>query len=220
MQRRLANATVGMVAATIALALVGLVGGPVALAKVDPLPRILALLAAIDARAAHVESTVASIDGKVTALADRLEIQADVHESVCASGNIQCSDDGSGHTNDAASAANHNPVMIVVAVTRNGLPVTGLPATSFFLNNNILVAGGPVALLCPNGGTGCASGAGNLFRGFDDGTYMMFAHPGPVGVNWRAGSAFATMQVVSGSQQARTLIRIDIPAAPPTPPAP
>jgi hypothetical protein len=214
MKAQLVKGTVCVAAGTLALAAAGLLAGPLALAKPDPLPTIEALIAALDARVGRVETAVERVDGKVTALADRLEIQAKVHESVCAAGNIQCSDDGSGHTYDAASAANHNPVMLVVLVTRNGRPVTGLPSTSFFLNNNVLVAGGPVAVLCPGGGTGCGGGAGNLFRGFDDGTYMMFAHPGPAGVNWRAGSAFATVQVASGTQQAHTLVRIDIPPAP------
>ena len=152
---------------------------------------------------------------------DRVEIQAKVNEAICAAGAVQCNDEGSGHGHEAASDANHNPVQIVALVTRNGAPVTGLAATSFFLNNHVLVPGGPVALLCPHGGTGCGGGAHNLFQAHPDGTYVLFAHPGPVAVNWRAGSAFATLQVVlPGGLQAHTLVRIEIPARPAIPTAP
>jgi len=146
---------------------------------------------------------------------DDLVLTVETDEAACASGSIQCNDEGSGHSHQAASAANHNPVMLVALVTRNGLPVTGLTASNFFFAHHFGPAGGPSVLLCPAGGTGCGGGADNLFKAAPNGTYIMFAHPGGVGVNWRAGSYFPTLQVIlPDSSEARVLARMDIPPAP------
>jgi hypothetical protein len=163
-----------------------------------------------------IETTVGAIDDKVTALGDRVEVEVGVNVIACESGGVQCSDDGSGHVMfEGANDSNHNPVMIVALVTINGEPVTGLTQDNFFIQSGTVPAGGTSLEFCPNGGTGCGGPPESLFNGDHNGHYMMFAHPGPLGENWSAGTYFSTLQVVlPDGQQVRRLIRIDIPAAP------
>src|SRR6185436_8803896 len=68
---------------------------------------------------------------------DDLKVTADADEAFCASGAIQCNDEGSGHSHQAATSANHNPVTVVALVTRDGVAVTGLTAANFFLASHV-----------------------------------------------------------------------------------
>jgi hypothetical protein len=141
---------------------------------------------------------------------NRLEVEAEVNEAACASVPVQCGDGTTGHTFAPASSANHNPVEIVVLVTLNGVPVPGLAATAFDFSNRFVPAGGPGAVLCPAGGSGCASPS-NLFQDGTDGTYAMWAHPAPAG-NWKSGAYHGRISVTGpGGVRGSTLIELNIP---------
>jgi hypothetical protein len=182
-----------------------------------PVASIKALLTGIakDARATRLAVTDKSTGLReikrevklIQAASNRLEVSAQVDEGYCGTGGVQCG--GSGHTFAPASSGNHNPVRIVLLVTLNGAPVTGLTATSFDFSDGLVPAGGPGPVLCPAGGSGCGtdsapSGAGN-------GMYVFFAHPGPAG-DWKAGAYFARFTATdSGGNKGSVLIEIDIP---------
>lgn len=141
---------------------------------------------------------------------NRLEVEAEVNEAVCASVPVQCGDGTTGHTFAPASSANHNPVSIVVLVTLNGVPVPGLAASAFDFSNRFVPAGGPGAVLCPAGGSGCASPS-NLFQDGGDGTYALWAHPAPPG-NWKSGAYYGRITVTgAGGVRGSTLIELNIP---------
>jgi hypothetical protein len=141
---------------------------------------------------------------------NRLEVEAEVNEAACASVPVQCGDGTTGHTFAPASSANHNPVEIVVLVTLNGVPVPGLAASAFDFSNRFVPAGGPGAVLCPAGGSGCASPS-NLFQDGTDGTYALWAHPAPPG-NWKSGAYHGRIAVTGpGGVRGSALIELNIP---------
>jgi hypothetical protein len=141
---------------------------------------------------------------------NRLEVEAEVNEAACASVPVQCGDGTTGHTFAPASASNHNPVEIVVLVTLNGVPVSGLAAPAFDFSNRFVPAGGPGAVLCPAGGSGCASPS-NLFQDGGDGTYALWAHPAPPG-NWKSGAYHGRITVTgAGGVRGSTLFELNIP---------
>ena len=143
----------------------------------------------------------------IQAASDRLEVRAEVDEGYCGTGGVQCG--GAGHTFAAASSANHNPVRIVLLVTLNGAPVTGLTATSFDFAANLVPAGGPGPTLCPGGGSGCGSSSAPSDAG--NGMYVFFAHPAPTG-NWKAGAYYARFTVTDASaRKGSALVELNIP---------
>jgi hypothetical protein len=141
---------------------------------------------------------------------NRLEVEAEVNDAACASVPVQCGDGTTGHTFAPASSANHNPVEIVVLVTLNGVPVPGLAASAFDFSNRFVPAGGPGAVLCPAGGSGCASPS-NLFQDGTDGTYALWAHPAPPG-NWKSGAYHGRITVTGpGGVRGSALIELNVP---------
>lgn len=167
----------------------------------------------IKSEVASIEITVQDIDTAVLDIeekVDRLELSVLVDEAVCASVPIQCGDGTTGHSFNAASSSNHNPVRIAALVTLNGSPVTGLSAADFSFSNPFVPAGGPGAVLCPLGGTGCAA-PGSLFQASGP-MYQMYLHPFPVGSNWKAGAYFARLAVNDGmGHTSEALVKITIP---------
>jgi hypothetical protein len=140
---------------------------------------------------------------------NRVEVMTDVDEAACASGSVQCDNGTTGHGFDAASSANHNPVKIAVLVTLNGAPVSGLPSSAFDYSQKIVPAGGPLSVLCPAGGSGCASSS--LFQNGGDGTYLLWAHPSPANRNWASGAYSGRIKVSMAEGEGTTLVTFTIP---------
>lgn len=141
----------------------------------------------------------------------QLGVQAQVDEATCASVPVQCGDGGTGHTFAPAASSNHNPVAVAVLVTRNGAPRPGLKSSAFDFSNKFVPAGGPSAVRCPAGGAGCAS-PGDLFQDGGDGTYVIYVHPVPAGVNWKAGSYHARVTVTDpAGRKGSALVKITVP---------
>jgi hypothetical protein len=148
---------------------------------------------------------------KLEARSNRLEVTAEVNEAACASVPVQCGNGTTGHTFAAASSANHNPVSITVLVTRFGAPVAGLASSAFDFSDGIVPAGGPGITLCPGGGSGCASPS-DLFHDAGNGLYLLWAHPAPAGINWKAGSYYARITVTDkAGRRGSALIEITVP---------
>lgn len=148
---------------------------------------------------------------RIEARSNRLEVTAEVNESACASVPVQCGNGTTGHTFAAASSTNHNPVSITVLVTRFGTPVAGLPSSGFDFSDGIVPAGGPGITLCPGGGSGCASPS-DLFHDVGNGLYLLWAHPEPAGINWKAGSYYARITVTDrAARRGSALIEITVP---------
>ena len=145
-------------------------------------------LASRDHGLKEITRGVTAIEGD---LAD-LGVSARVDTQACAGGAVQCGDGGTGHTFAPAGPTNHNPVAIAVLVTRNGGPRLGLVSTAFDFSNSFVPAGGPGLTRCPDGGAGCAPPD---FQDGGDGTYLLWVHPAPAGVNWRSGAYFARITV-------------------------
>ncbi len=121
-----------------------------------------------------------------------LEVSAEVDEAACAGGSVQCGDGGTGHTFAPARPTNHNPVVVAVLVTRGGASRAGLPSTAFDVSNSFVPAGGAGLTRCPAGGTGCAPPS---FQDGGNGTYLLWIHPAPAGVDWKSGSYFVRITV-------------------------
>ena len=227
MRTRFRTSTVILAAALIALASMAY-STPVAGESGGPLQQIVALLTdpafglreikreirVIEAEVLSSTHGLSEIKREIRAIEQRarLEVQVAVNEEACASGSVQCGDGATGHTFVAASDANHNPVIIAALVTLNGAPVAGLPASAFDFSNVFVPAGGGAIVLCPAGGTGCASTS--LFQDAGDGTYQLWAHRSPSG-NWKAGSYFGRLTVTDASgRQGSALVAVVIPAGP------
>ena len=156
--------------------------------------------------------SLAGLRADVTKLLNgpRLDVQASVDESACGAAPVQCGDGGSGHTFLPAASSNHNPVAVAVLVTRNGKPRPGLGSAAFDWSNRFVPAGGPGAVRCPAGGTGCASTF--LFQDGGDGTYLFWVHPGPAGATWKAGRYFGRVTVTDpGGRKGSALVTITVP---------
>jgi hypothetical protein len=153
----------------------------------------------------EIKREIQVIEGR----SNRVEVMADVDEAACASAPVQCGNGTTGHNSAAASSANHNPVAITVLVTLNGAPVSGLPSSAFGFSNNIVPAGGSAAVLCPAGGSGCASSS--LFIDTGDGTYLMWAHPFAANFNWKSGTYQGRINVTMPQGEGTTLVTFTIP---------
>jgi hypothetical protein len=206
------------VVAVVALAVIAFVAAAnVGASPAAPVASIKQMLASI-ARDAH--ATRLAVSDKSTGLreikrevkliqaaSNRLEVSAQVDEGYCGTGGVQCG--GGGHTFAPASSANHNPVRIVLLVTLDGAPVTGLTAASFDFSDGLVPAGGSAPVLCPGGGSGCGPDSAPSDAG--NGMYVFFAHPGPAG-DWKAGAYFARFTATdSAGNKGSVLIEIDIP---------
>jgi hypothetical protein len=141
-----------------------------------------------------------------SALAVGLDVEAVVDTVVCSSGAVQCG--GVGHSDEAASDANHNPIrMFVQVVGRNGQPFLGLNLTNFSFSNNLVPAGGGAAGICSE-----ADCTANRFGGGLNGLYQIFLNRIPAG-NWKAGAYGGTVRVISGDFRGTSIVTFTIPPA-------
>lgn len=144
--------------------------------------------------------------------ADPLIIEAKVDTTYCASGGIQCTVPGTGHTAEAANDANHNPLrMFVHVVTHAGITPFALTDASFNFSNSLYPAGGAGAELCD-----VATCTGSTFQNGGSGLYALFLDLGTPG-NWKAGTYGATVHVefVNGATTYRgtAIVTFTIPEA-------
>jgi hypothetical protein len=141
-----------------------------------------------------------------SAVAAGLDVVAVVDTEVCASGAVQCG--GAGHSFDAASNANHNPIRMFVQVVRqDGLPVSGLGLANFSFSNNLVPAGGGAAGICSE-----AVCTVNRFGGGVNGLYQIFLDRIPAG-NWKAGAYAGTVRVTEGANNGASIVTFMIPDA-------
>jgi hypothetical protein len=140
------------------------------------------------------------------AIATGVDLVAVVDTEACSSLAVQCG--GAGHSYEAASDANHNPIRVFVQVVRrNGLPVTGLDITNFRFTNNLVPAGGGAAGICSE-----ADCTANRFGGGINGLYQIFLNRVPAG-NWKAGAYAGTVKVVTEDYNGASIVTFTIPSA-------
>jgi len=121
-----------------------------------------------------------------------LRIEARVDTESCASGGIQCTVAGTGHTAAAASSANHNPVRMFVQVVQDtGETIPDLVSAEFAFSNPFVPAGGGAAGLCS-----AATCTVSTFQNGGNGLYSLFLDRLPAG-NWRAGTYAGTVEVTA-----------------------
>lgn len=134
-----------------------------------------------------------------------LDVVVQVDEAACASGMVQCAG-GDGHSAVIASDRNHNPLRVVVLVTADGRPVTGIPASSFVYHSGLVPAGGPMSTMCPAGAGGCDPNAnfGEIGPAMP-GIYQFWVQPLPAG-NWKAGTYFNTLTVTDPTGNTSTVL--------------
>lgn len=143
-----------------------------------------------------------------SAQAAALSIEARVDTEVCASGAVQCTVPGTGHTAEAATSANHNPIrMFVEVVKKSGVPLAGLVITDFTFVNTLVPAGGGAAGICSE-----ANCTVSRFQTAPNGLYSIFLDRIPAG-NWKTGTYAATITVISGLNQGTAIVTFTIPAA-------
>lgn len=127
-----------------------------------------------------------------SASAAPLRIEASVDTEYCASGGIQCTVAGTGHTAAAASNANHNPLrMFVQVVLDTGETIPNLVGAEFTFSNPFVPAGGGAAGLCS-----AATCTASTFQNGGNGLYSLFLDRVPAG-NWRAGTYAGTVEVTA-----------------------
>ncbi len=137
-----------------------------------------------------VETLVRRVNRKV----DGMQVAVITNETVCTGLVGQCG--GSGHTTAAAAATNHNPVAVMLFVTRNGEPVLNLPASAFTFEKKFTPAAAPGYGPCndvvggsspPGDLVGCGPFTDSLFQDAGDGVYAFYVHPTHPGFNWFEG---------------------------------
>lgn len=135
-----------------------------------------------------------------------LNVEARVDTEVCASGAVQCTVAGTGHSAAEASSANHNPIrMFVQVVSKSGVPVEGLTAANFEFENPFVPAGGGAAGLCDE--DTCTE---DTFQGGGNGLYSLFLDRSAAG-NWKAGAYAGTVTVTQGGNRGAAIVTFDIP---------
>jgi hypothetical protein len=117
-----------------------------------------------------------------------LQIDVVTDTAVCASGAVQCTVAGTGHTAQAASSANHNPLRMFVLVQAGGVGVPSLTLSNFAFANPFVPAGGGSATICPTASCGSSNFGGSA------GLYTIFLDRLPAG-NWKAGAYGASLTV-------------------------
>jgi hypothetical protein len=160
-------------------------------------PALGAVLAAVN----NIQASVSQISGALNAM----QVTILTNETVCTGSSVQCS--GSGHTSDAAATANHNPVAVMLFVTRNGQPVSGLPSSAFSYEQKFAPASAPGFGPCgdaisgnppPGDQVGCGSSPESLFQDGADGVYAFYVHPTAPGFTWTAGMYTFVVRVTDG----------------------
>lgn len=137
--------------------------------------------------------------GAPAASAAELTLVATVDTAYCASGGVQCTVAGSGHTAVEASSANHNPVRLLVQVSAAGAPVGSLTVSNFVISNNFVPAGGGSASVCSEAKCGTSRFGGS------SGIYSIFLDRTAAG-NWKAGTYAGIVRVNRGTDTGSTLL--------------
>ena len=160
---------------------------------------------------ARIESTVAQIDGTLGAI----QVTVLSNETVCTGAVVQCA----GHTGSAAASTNHNPVAVIVFVTRNGQPVLNLTAAAFTFGPKFTPASAPgygpcndvVAGNATPDVVGCGPFTDELFQDASEGVYAFYVHPTVSGFNWASGMYTFTVAVADSGTVGRGLGKLVIP---------
>lgn len=118
------------------------------------------------------------------AQASGVQVAAYVDTEYCISPGRQCTVDGTGHTNEAATDANRNPIRMFVSVTKDGEEIPGLTAENFSFGTWYSPAAGKKVVFCSIANCGT-----DTFQ--DDsstqGLYSLMLDVGAPG-NWVAGT--------------------------------
>ncbi len=160
---------------------------------------------------ARIENAVGQIDGKLGAM----QVTVLSNETVCTGSVVQCA----GHTGAAAASDNHNPVAIIVFVTRNGQPVLNLAAAAFTFSPKFTPASAPgygpcndvVAGNASPDVVGCGPFTSELFQDATEGVYAFYVHPTAAGFNWASGMYTFTVAVADSGTVGRGLGTLAIP---------
>jgi hypothetical protein len=164
-----------------------------------------------------IQTVANEINGKLNSI----QVTIVTNETVCTGVSAQCN--GSGHTFAAAAPDNHNPVAVILFVTRNGQPVLNLPASAFTFERKFTPAAGPGYGPCNDvvGGTpppgdevGCGPFTDSLFQDASDGVYAFYVHPTRSGREWHQGMYTFIVTVTDAGIEGRGLGKIVIPAPP------
>jgi hypothetical protein len=149
----------------------------------------------------HVLAKVESLEQK----ADVITIQTSVWEQACIGLSAQCT----GHTNDPASSANSNPVVIHFLVLRNGQPVTGLTSSDVIVEDVFKPANGPGVVRCDDPAFPCSPFTDSHFQNAANGLYALWVHPG--GSNWKPGSYVMKIRVLDAdAKEGHGVVEIEI----------
>lgn len=163
---------------------------------------------------ARIEAAAAGIDGKL----DAIHVAVIANETVCTGATSQCA--GSGHTGAAAAADNHNPVAVIVFVTRNGQPVLNLQPSAFTFQQKFTPASAPGYGPCndvvsgnsaPGDIVGCGPFTDSLFQDAGDGVYAFYVHPTHPGFTWHSGMYTFLVAVNDADTVGRGLGKLVIP---------
>jgi hypothetical protein len=161
-----------------------------------------------------VETLVRRVNRKV----DGIQVTVVTNETVCTGNVAQCN--GSGHTTAAAGSTNHNPVAIILLVTRNGEPILNLPASAFTFEGKFQPASAPGYGPCndvvggsspPGDQVGCGPFTDSLFQDAGDGVYAFYVHPTAPAFNWFVGKYTFMVKVADGNDLGRGLGTFVIP---------
>jgi len=131
---------------------------------------------------------ISGLDGKTDTIKNMvsgLQVSINVNERLCAECLcVQCG--GSGHSYEAASSLNHNPVMITVLVTRmDGSEVDFLPSENFIFDAKIGPGPGIHRCGAPQDEVGCGPFTDSYFVATGNGVYTFVVHPSVTGFNWK-----------------------------------
>jgi len=147
-----------------------------------------------------------------------LQLSVNVNVGFCGEdAAVQCTDSGpgsgEGHTFEAASSSNHNPVLITVLVTRmDGSQVDGIPSENFLWDQSI--GPGPGIERCGDlqDNVGCGSFTSSYFIYLGNGVYTFVVHPSAVGYNWKVAKYGFVLTVIDNNDgnQGRALGEIVI----------
>jgi len=163
-------------------------------------------------------NSIQLVTNDINSKLDAIQVTIITNERVCTGISAQCN--GSGHTFAGAATDNHNPVAVMMFITRNGQPVLNLPSSAFTFDRKFTPAAGPGIAPCDNvvGGApppgdlvGCGPFTDSLFQEAGDGVYAFYVHPTNVGFNWFTGMYTFVVTVTDAGLVGRGFGKIVIP---------
>jgi len=133
-------------------------------------------------------NAISGFSSKIDTIKDMvsgLQLSLNVNEELCGEG-IAAQCNGSGHSFDAASSLNHNPVMVTVLVTRmDGSAVDFIPSENFLFDATIGPGPGIHRCGAPQDQVGCGPFPESYFVEAGNGVYSFVVHPSAAGFNWK-----------------------------------